>query len=81
MAAAAVLRNTNQRVRLVIGRRRYQQSPDLTSSTSSGNHHGNTITMEANNKTETGSAGVSNNNMFLSDDSVYGKHQLFVYDC
>ena len=73
MAAAGVLRNTNQRVRLVIGRRRHQQSPDLTLSTSSANHHGS-----ASNKTETVSAG---NNLFLSDDSVYGKHQLFVYDC
>ena len=68
MAAAAVLRNTNQRVRLVIGRRRHQQSPDLTSSTSSGNHHGNAFTMEASNKIETASADVFNNNMFLSDD-------------
>ena len=70
MAAAGVLRNTDQRVRLIIGRRRHQQSPDLTSSTSSGNHHGN---IEASNKVKAASGDVSNDNMFFSDDSIYGK--------
>ena len=73
MAAAAVLRNTDQRVRLVIGRSRQQSSPDLTSSTSSGTHHGNTISMEAGNKTTSPSAVSDKNMLFSGDDSVYGE--------
>ena len=73
MEAAGVLRNTDQRVRLVIGRRRHQQSPDLISSTS--NHHRYT---EANSKLETASTAVTDSKMF-NDDSMYGKEQLFVH--
>ena len=72
MAAAAVLRNTDQRVRLVIRRSRQQSSPDLTSSTSSGTHHGNTFSMDAGNKTA--SPAVSDKNAFFSgDNSIYGE--------
>ena len=74
MAAAAVLRNTDQRVRLVLGRSRHQPSPDLTSSTSSGNYQGNRPTTEADKKMETTSPAISGNNVFFSgDNSVYGE--------
>ena len=73
MEAAGVLRNTNQRVRLVIGRRRHQQSPDLISST--GNQH---RYIEANSKLEAASTAAVDSKMF-NDDTMYGKEQLFIH--
>jgi len=74
MMAAAVLRNTNQRVRLVIGRNRNQASPDPTLATSPGAHHGNTFTMETKSKMEPASPNISDKGVVVnSDDSAYGK--------
>ena len=73
MAAAAVLRNAGRRVRLVIGRRRNQLTPDIPSSSASGvDLFGATVTRS---EETTPSSSRESESSPAVDDSIYGKKQ------
>ena len=73
MAAAAVLRNAGHRVRLVIGRRRNQLTPDLPSSCASGvDLFAATATIP---ESTTPSSSRESESSPAVDDSIYGMNK------